>query len=98
VGYTSDFPIIHYVDDTLLIMEACSLQPFALRTILNTFAASAGLKENYSKSCMYPINIYEHRLNHLASTFFCQARSMLFTYLVLSLSLNKPTGLYAPDP
>jgi hypothetical protein len=22
-GYTSDFPIIQYVDDTLLIMEAC---------------------------------------------------------------------------
>jgi hypothetical protein len=52
VGYTSDFPIIQYADDTLLIMEACPLQLFALKAILNTFANSTGLKVNYSKSSM----------------------------------------------
>jgi hypothetical protein len=68
-GYISDFPIVQYADDTLLIMEACPLQLVALRAILNTYAASTGLKVNYSKSCMYPINISEQRLNHLTSTF-----------------------------
>jgi hypothetical protein len=91
VGYTSDFPIIQYVDDTLLIMEAYPVQPFALKAILNTFADSTGLKVNYSKSSLYPINISEERLNHLAATFHCKASSLPFTYLGLPLSMNKPT-------
>jgi hypothetical protein len=49
VGYTSDFPIIQYADDSLIIMEACPQQLFVLKTILNTFADSIGLKVNYSK-------------------------------------------------
>jgi hypothetical protein len=68
VGYTSDFPIIQYADDTLLIMEACPLQLFALKAILNTFADSTGLKVNYAKSSLYPINISKERLNHLQSS------------------------------
>jgi hypothetical protein len=91
VGYTTDFPIIQYADDTLLIMEACTLQLFALKAILNTFATSTGLKVNYSKSSIYPINLSQERLSHLASTFHCQAGSMPFTYLGLPLSMSKPT-------
>jgi retron-type reverse transcriptase len=33
VGYTSYFPIIHYANDTLLVMEACPQQLFALKAI-----------------------------------------------------------------
>jgi hypothetical protein len=55
VGYTSDFPNIQYVDDTLLIMEACPLQLFTLKALLNTFAT--GLRVNYYKYCLYPINV-----------------------------------------
>jgi hypothetical protein len=73
VGYTTDFPIIQHVDDTLLIMEACTLQLFVLKVILNTSAASSRLKVNYSKSSIYPINLSQERLSHLASTFHCQA-------------------------
>jgi hypothetical protein len=91
VGYTTDFPIIQYADDTLLIMEACPQQLFVLKKILNTFAYSTGLKVNYSKSSIYPINISNERLSHLAATFNCQAENMSFTYLGLPLSLNKPT-------
>jgi hypothetical protein len=62
VGYTSDFTIIQYVDDTLLIMKACPLQLIALKGILNSFAESTGLKVSYEKSCMIPINISQDRL------------------------------------
>jgi hypothetical protein len=86
VGYTQDFPIIQYVDDTLLIMEAYPRQLLALKALLNTFASSTGLKVNYDKSSMVPINITAERLQHLASTFQCQARSLPFTYLGLPLS------------
>jgi hypothetical protein len=91
VGYTSDFPIIRYADDTLLIMEACSLQIFALKGILSSFATSTGLKVNYSKSEIYPINISQERLSHLASTFHCKAGTLPFTYLGLPLGVSKPS-------
>jgi hypothetical protein len=91
VGYTSDFPIIQYDDDTLMIMEACQRQLFVLKALLNTFAGSTCLKVNYSKSSMYPINVEPRKLQHLAATFQCQVGSLPFTYLGLPLSLNKPT-------
>jgi hypothetical protein len=89
--YSNDFPIIQYVDDTLLILEAYPQQLFVLKAILNTFGESTGLKVNYAKSFLYPIDISQERLIHLAATFNYQARSLPFTYLGLPLSLNKPT-------
>jgi hypothetical protein len=89
VGYTEDFPIIQYADDTLLIMEACPRQLIILRAILNSFVASTGLKVNYSKSNMFPINVSQERLQHLAATFNCQVGA--FPSLILAcLSMNKP--------
>jgi hypothetical protein len=55
--YTSDFPIIQYADDTLIIMEGCARQLIFLKSLLQTFATSIRLKVNYSKSKMVPINI-----------------------------------------
>jgi hypothetical protein len=57
VRHFTDFLIIQYVDDTLLTMEACPQQLYALKAILNTFTNSTGLKVNYSKSSLYPINL-----------------------------------------
>jgi hypothetical protein len=91
IGYTSDFPIIQYADDTLLILEACIVQLFTLKSILNTFVDSTSLKVNYAKSSLYPINISQERLAHLLATFHCQVSSLPFTYLGLLLSMNKPT-------
>ena len=62
-----------------------------LKAILNTFAESIGLKVNYSKSMMVPMNVSEQRLQHLANTFSCSTGSLPFTYLGLPLSLTKPT-------
>jgi hypothetical protein len=90
VGYTSDFPILQYADDTLLIMEACPQQLFVLKALLSTFADSTGLKVNYSKSSMVPINLSPDRLRHLDATFNCVAGSLTFTYLGLPLSNSKP--------
>jgi hypothetical protein len=72
VGYTNGYPTIQYADDILLIMEACPQQLMVLKAILHIFAESAGLRVNYSKSCMFPINLSVGRLNHLAVTFNCQ--------------------------
>jgi len=93
LGYTDDFPIIQYVDDTLLIMEACSRQLVTLRALLHTFGESTGLKMNYSKSIMVPINTSQEKLQHLARTFNCETGSLPFTYLGLPLSLTKPRAI-----
>jgi hypothetical protein len=91
VGYTLDFPIIQYADDTLMIMEAYPRQLLVLKSILNTFADSKGLKVNYSKLSMIPINLSSKKINHLAATFQCQAGSLPFIYLGLPLSDSKLT-------
>jgi hypothetical protein len=62
-----------------------------LKSLLYAFADSTGLKVNYVKSNMYPINISQDELCHLASTFQCSTDSFPFTYLGLPLSLNKPS-------
>jgi hypothetical protein len=90
-GYSTDFPIIQYADDTLLILEACPFQLFALGAILNTFVDSTWLRVNYANSCLYLINVSQERLNHLTATFHCSAGSLPFTYLGLPLPMNKPT-------
>jgi hypothetical protein len=91
VGYTQDFPIVQYVDGTLLIMETC---PRQLKSLLNTFASATGLKVNYAKSSMVSINTTPEKLEHLAAIFQCQAGSLPFTYLRLLLCLNQSSVQY----
>jgi hypothetical protein len=88
--HTTDFPVIQYADDTLIIMEACSRQLWALKALLHSFGESTGLKVNYSKSFIVPINTSEQKMQHLARTFSCEVGSLPFTYLGLPLSLTKP--------
>lgn len=52
----ADYPIVQYADDTTLIMKASQREVFNLKGPLQTFTLSTGLKVNYSKSCMIPIN------------------------------------------
>lgn len=91
--HTNDFPIIQYADDTILVMEACSRQILALKALLYTFGESIGLKVNYSKSMMVPINTSQEKIAHLATTFNCTVGSLPFTYLGLPLSLSKPKAI-----
>lgn len=90
LGAGNDFLLIQYVDDTLVVMEACPRQPIALKALLNTFAESIGLEVNYSKSMMVPINTSADKMEILSNTFGCQIGTMSFTYLGLPLGLTKP--------
>ena len=92
VQHTLGFPILQYADDTLIIMEGCPVQLFFLKSLLNYFATSTGLKVNYAKSMMVPINIQQDRLQLLATTFGCSIDDFPFTYLGIPLSLSKPCG------
>lgn len=85
------FPVLHYVDDTLIFMEGDARKFFFLKALLNSFAESTGLRVNYSKSMMVPINVEESKFEVLANTFGCSKGSLPFTYLGFPMSLTKPT-------
>jgi hypothetical protein len=86
-----DFPVVQYADDTLVILKADARQHLCVKAILNSYAQSTGLKVNYSKSSMMPINISDERLIHFANTMQCKKGSLPFTYLGLPLSITAPS-------
>jgi retron-type reverse transcriptase len=84
------FPIIQYADDTLLFMQADARQLFCLKALLQSFAQSTGLKVNYHKSCLIPINVDALKVTQLSSLFGCTVGTLPFTYLGLPLGTTKP--------
>lgn len=71
-------------------MPAIHKEIFCLKALLQTFSVCTGLKINYHKSCMVPINVDNHKMEVLAGTFGCNIGSMPFTYLGLPMGTNKP--------
>jgi hypothetical protein len=91
------FPMVQYADDTILTMQGDESQLLLLKEILLKITMSSGLKVNYQKSCLVPINIDHERTNALAATFGCSVGSFPFTYLGLPMGLTKPQVKdYAP--
>ena len=86
-----DFPIVQYADDTLVIMQVDAKQLHCLKALLNTFADATGLKVNYNKSSMIPINVPEEKMEILINTFHCKKESFPIKYLGAPLGLHKPT-------
>jgi hypothetical protein len=87
----TDFPIVQYADDTLLIMQACPMQFLALKNLLDQFAAATGLCVNYAKSSMMNINVTDGQIHELAVVFGCAVGHLPLTYLGLPLGTTKPT-------
>lgn len=78
-------------------MQGNESQLVFLKEILLKFTMSSGLKVNFHKSCLVPINIDHEKANSLASTFGCTVGSFPFTYLGLPMGLTKPQVKdYAP--
>jgi hypothetical protein len=71
-------------------MPAEARQLFFLKCLLISFATSTGLKVNFHKSFIVPINVAEGKAEILAGTLGCQIQSMPFTYLGLPLGTTKP--------
>jgi hypothetical protein len=63
-----DFPILQCADDTLIIMEAGEQQLFFLKVMLHTCAMAMGLRVNYLKSSITPINVALDKMKLLAGT------------------------------
>ena len=92
-SHDPDFPIVQYADDTLLIVPAVNSQLLALKEMLQDFHASTGLRVNFHKSCILPINVDEAETARLASIFGCQVGTLPFTYLGLPMGTARPSLL-----
>jgi hypothetical protein len=91
------FPIVKYADDTIIIMKGDEAQLLHLKEILQKVTLSNGLKVNYHKSCIVPINMDASRAPSLADAFGYVVGSFPFTYLGHPLGLTKPQVKdYAP--
>jgi retron-type reverse transcriptase len=86
-----DFPVIQYADDTLIIMPADETQILLMKNILEQYANSTGLKINFYKSSLVPINISTDSASDMAGILGCKTASMPFTYLGLPLGTTKPS-------
>jgi hypothetical protein len=82
-SYRQDYPIVQYADATLVIMQAEAKQLFVFKCLLQSFASSTGLKVNFNKSYIVPINVDEEKPKILASTLGCMIESMSFTIEVV---------------
>lgn len=89
--FGGDYPIIQYADDTLIVLPADPTQRAHLKSILETFAQSTGLRVNFDKSFLVPINVDEGNINGLISTLGCQLGVIPFTYLGLPLGTTRPS-------
>lgn len=90
LAVSNDFPVVQYADDTILLLPACPLQIQQTQNLLMHFTAYTGLRVNYSKSVLVPINVSPQKIQMLANTLGCVVGSFPFTYLGLPLGTCKP--------
>ena len=86
----TDFPVIQYADDTLLIMKADATELLHLKNLLGKFVTSTGLQVNFHKPMILPINVPDDKMQHLAAVLGCQVGTLPFTYLGLPMGTTKP--------
>jgi hypothetical protein len=86
----ANYPIIQYANDTILIMKASQCELFTLKGLLESFSQSTGLRVNYRKSCLVPLNLSTEKAQQLARVFGCKLESLPFTYLGLPMGTTQP--------
>lgn len=65
-----DFPIVQYAYDTLLLLQADGRQLVFLKALLHRCADFMGLRVNYQKLQMYPINVSGEWMLQLSCIFW----------------------------
>lgn len=79
----------HYADDTIFFLTAIEENVESTWWAMMAFEALSGIKMNYDKTIMYPINISNN--SHLNQLFRCPWGNFPFSYLGLPLSPKKLT-------
>ena len=80
---------IQYLDDTVMILPAVPGKIGQVNNLLKHYAAQTGLKINYAKYMLIPLNVNPQTLNIILSELGCKQGSFSFTYLGLPLSDHR---------
>jgi hypothetical protein len=76
---------LHFVDDTLLFLEASEFVIHALRWILIGFDNLFGMKINFSRCEIILLNLKDDEGDKLASIFGCKLGYLSISYLGIPL-------------
>nr|XP_020160058.1 uncharacterized protein LOC109745353 [Aegilops tauschii subsp. strangulata] len=96
-AYKIDIPCNKYnVSDIFNVKDlakyhACPIQAQVLNKILVDYATSVGLKINFHKSTLVPINMDPTTASDMAGIFGCAVGQMPFMYLGLHMGTTRPT-------
>lgn len=80
---------LYFADDTLVFLEANPLMVENLKFLLIGFESLSGLKVNFHKSALVPLNISSDLANNLTVQLGCQLSSLPITYLGVPLHWKK---------
>jgi hypothetical protein len=72
-----------------MIMKTSQRELLCLKGLLETFDQYTGLRINYAKSCLVPLNMSEEKAELLAGVFGCKIQGMPFTYLGLPMGTTS---------
>ena len=81
--------MLQYADDTLILIRATTEDVINLKSTLDSFSAATGLKINYHKSTVVPMQVPESQLRRLLKVLHCQCADFPQVYLGLPLSNVK---------
>ncbi len=80
---------LQFADDLLLFFDGTLRSASIIRIILDSFAENSGLKINFDKSSLIPINLVKENLSDLVGFLGCPPQSFPLIYLGLPLSPSR---------
>jgi hypothetical protein len=80
---------LQYTDDTLLFLDHSYRVACHLKWLLVCFERLSGMKINYHKSDLTPINLDEEESQNYSRIFCCKLENSPFKYLGVPLHYNK---------
>lgn len=83
------FHTLQFAGDMLLFFDGSSRSAAVIKLILDAFSDSSGLRINYQKSTIIPINLHNEQASSLAAFFDCSTHCFPINYLGLPLSPKK---------
>ena len=80
---------LQYADDTILFLDNDSTHASNLKTVLTWFEQVSGMRINYSKSELIPINMDDQELADFLSILVCNKGNFPIKYLGIPLHYDK---------
>jgi hypothetical protein len=80
---------LQYVDDTLLFLKHGFLESCYLKWLMICFEQLSGMKINYNKSYLIPVNLSEQEIQMYSRTFCCKVGNFSIKYLGVPLHHEK---------